>query len=85
MQHASTDRLEQAHLALNRKAATGVYGQTWEAYGVHRSMPVPEIEKLTPEIAPIDRRGLGRPEDSEGAVIFLIGDIRDGAFAAVLW
>ena len=46
MQHASKDRQEQAHMALKRKATTGVDGQTWEAYGVDRSMPVPEIEEI---------------------------------------
>ena len=33
LHHVSADRLEQAYLALNRKAATGVDGQTWEGYG----------------------------------------------------
>lgn len=33
LHHVSTDRLEQAYLSLNRKAATGVDGQTWEGYG----------------------------------------------------
>lgn len=31
--HVSEERLEQAYLSLNRKAATGVDGQTWEGYG----------------------------------------------------
>ncbi len=35
LHHVSTERLEQAYLALNRKAATGVDGQTWEGYGVN--------------------------------------------------
>ena len=33
LHHVSEDRLEQAYRSLNRKAATGVDGQTWEGYG----------------------------------------------------
>ena len=35
LHHISVDRLEQAYLALNRQAATGVDGQTWEGYGAN--------------------------------------------------
>jgi RNA-directed DNA polymerase len=33
LHHVSEDRLEQAYRSLNRRAATGVDGQTWEGYG----------------------------------------------------
>ncbi|MCC5866469.1 MAG: hypothetical protein JJU31_15205 [Wenzhouxiangella sp.] len=34
LHHVSEDRLEQAYLSLNRKAA-GVDGQTWDGYGAN--------------------------------------------------
>jgi RNA-directed DNA polymerase len=45
LHHVSEDRLEQAYLSLNRKAATGVDGQTWEGYGVDLQENLRELHR----------------------------------------
>lgn len=45
LHHVSVDRLKQAYLSLNRQAATGVDGQTWEGYGANLQENLQELHR----------------------------------------